>query len=78
MTAEEILNTSDLLIKSDCVIMDGVLYERMRDGELDKFFKSDCTIYRYFLAADDYDYLDPAFRSEDAAKIEKLNKHFNK
>jgi hypothetical protein len=78
MTAEEILNTSSLLIKSDCVIIDGVLYERCEDPGLDYFFGAPCTTYRYFLDVDDYDYLDPAFRPEDAAKIAALDKHFKK
>lgn len=39
-TAEYILKHSDLLIKSNCKIVDGVLYERLQDGHLDAFFTS--------------------------------------
>ena len=46
-TAEHILDHSDLLIKSDCVIVDEVLYERLGPSE-----------YRFFFAVDDYDYLE--------------------
>jgi hypothetical protein len=41
-----ILDNSDLLIKSDCVILDNVLYERLSQSE-----------YRFFFNTDDYDYL---------------------
>ena len=78
VSAEFILNNSDLLIKSDCVIIDGVLYERCADTKLDEFFGSNCDIYRYFIDVDDYDYLDPDFRPEDAAIIAKLDAHFKK
>ena len=74
MTAEEILNKSDLLIKSDCVIIDGVLYEYCK---ADNLFPQAC--YRYYLDVDDYDYLERGldWRPEDALMIERLNKHFN-
>ena len=73
VSAEFILNNSDLLIKSDCVIIDGVLYEHCK---ADKLFPQEC--YRYFLDVDHYDYLDPDFRPEDAQKIERLDNHFKK
>ena len=79
MSAEFILNNSDLLIKEDCVIIDGVLYERCKPQRADDgswLYENDC--YRYFIDVDDYDYLDPDFRPEDAAIIAKLDAHFKK
>jgi len=58
--AEDILNTSDLLIKSDCKIVDDVLYEK-----IDEEHK-----YRFFFSSDDYDYL------EDEEMIARLDKLF--
>lgn len=73
-TAEFILNNSDLLVKEDCVIIDGVLYEYCRASAL---YPTAC--YRYFMDVDDYDYLERGldWRPEDADMIERLNKHFN-
>ena len=62
-TAQHILDNSDLLIKSDCMIVDDVLYEQlghMEDG-------SEEPGYRFFFNTDDYDYL------EDATMIARLD-----
>lgn len=59
--AEDILDTSDLLIKSDCKIVDDVLYEKIDESEHK---------YRFFFSSDDYDYL------EDEEMIARLDKLF--
>jgi len=49
--AQEILDTSDLFESTNCMIVDGVLYEQLvDDGETPK--------YRFFFSDDDYDYLE--------------------
>jgi hypothetical protein len=64
--AQFILDNSDLLIKSDCKIVDDVLYENCKQD--DKLYCEQC--YRYFITTDDYDYI------EDAETIAKLNELF--
>lgn len=52
-SAEYILEHCDLLVKSDCVILDGVLYEYCRpDADL---YPTEAV--RYFFNTDDYDYV---------------------
>lgn len=51
-TANYILNNSDLLVKEDCMIVDGVLYERLTDSPA----KNEEN-YRFYFSTDDYDYL---------------------
>ena len=63
MTAQYILDHSDLLIKEDCVIIDDVLYEYCRKDDV--LYDEEC--YRYFIDTDDYDYV------EDKAVIAKLD-----
>lgn len=65
MTAEEILNTSTLLIKSDCKIVDDVLYEHCK---VDALYSTEC--YRFFITDDHYDYV------EDPVMIARLDKLF--
>ena len=62
-TAEHILNNSDLLIQSDCKIVDNILYERCDELEHK---------YRFFFSTDDYDYL------EDEEMIKRLDDLFVK
>ena len=62
MTAQDILNTSDLFIKEECMIVDDVLYERLDDSFEHK--------YRFFFSDDDYDYL------ENQEMIDRLDKLF--
>ena len=61
MTAQEILDTSDLLTQEECMIVDDVLYERLSDCEHK---------YRFFFSDDDYDYL------ENQEMIDRLDKLF--
>lgn len=64
--AQYILDNSDLLIQDDCKIIDDVLYEKcIKD---DKLYDETC--YRYFITADDYDYV------EDKEMIAKLDALF--
>ena len=53
-SAQHILDHSDLLIKSDCCIIDDVLYERCLAD--DKLYSE--TQYRFFFNSDDYDYVE--------------------
>jgi len=46
-SAQFILDNSKLLIKSDCKIVNDVLYEKLGKSE-----------YRFFFSVDDYDYLE--------------------
>lgn len=48
-SAQYILDNSDLLIKSDCKIINDVLYEKLDDSDEEK--------YRFFFCCDDYDYV---------------------
>ena len=70
MTAEEILNKSELLVKSNCIIVDDVLYERLQDASLNEFFSGCCDVFRFFISDDHYDYV------EDEHLLEMLAKHF--
>ena len=66
-TAEYILEHSELLIKSDCVIIDDVLYEHCTvDNQL---YSTEC--FRFFISEDDYDYV------TDQKLVTLLNNHFN-
>jgi hypothetical protein len=69
-TAEYILEHSDLLIKSNCKIVDDVLYERLSDAHLDEFFRHNCDIFRFFISTDHYDYV------EDDAAVARLHQLF--
>ncbi len=53
-SAEYILNNSDLLIRTDCKIVNNILYERLRYGP-DGSEEHD---YRSFISCDDYDYVE--------------------
>ena len=66
MTAQFILDNSELLIKSDCIIVDDVVYEYCR---ADNNLYHEETI-RYFIDEDDYDYI------EDKEQYEKLRAMF--
>lgn len=81
--AQFILDNSELLVKSDCIIVDDTLYECCKlDNKL--FSKSDFInnedetyylsndehVYRYFIDTDDYDYVN------DAETVKKLNAIF--
>lgn len=70
MNAQHILDNSELLIKTDCKIINDILYERCKfDDKL--FVKSDFVntdtetyclndnnyVYRMFFSEDDYDYV---------------------
>ena len=48
---EYILKNCDLLIPNNCIIYEGVLYERLYDEHTDH-------MYRFFFCCDDYDYLE--------------------
>lgn len=48
--ARTILEQSEILIKSDCVIYNDVLYERIHEHPTHN--------YRFFFDVDDYDYLE--------------------
>lgn len=53
-----ILHNSKLLVKHNCRIINGVLYEKLDSGE-----------YRFFFSTDDYDYL---VDKKSVKKIKKL------
>lgn len=63
--AQFILDNSELLIKSDCRIVDGVLYERLGLSNIG----NEPTGYRFFFSCDDYDYLE---NDEMVAKLDVL------
>lgn len=81
--AKTILESSDLLIKTECKIVDDTLYERCEFDD-DLFVKSEFVntkdetyylddtdhVYRYFTEVDDYDYV------TDSETIKKLNAIF--
>lgn len=71
MTAEEILAKSKLLTEANCRIIEGVVYERLSDAHLDKFFSSNCDIFRFFFTVDHYDYVEPG-----SMLHETLERHF--
>ena len=64
--AQFILDTSDLLIKENCLIVDDVLYERLEDDDN----RNSNENYRFFFECGDYDYLD------DQDMIDRLNQMF--
>lgn len=47
MNAIKILNSSTLLVKEDCMIISGMVYERVSSN-----------VYRVFFSEDDYDYIE--------------------
>jgi len=54
---EEILEESELLLPSDCIVYKGVVFERLGFGLYDKELEFEHK-YRYFVSSDDYDYLE--------------------
>lgn len=52
--ADHILNNCDFLIKANCCIVKGVLYERLINPDMSNVPE---TKYRFFFSTDDYDYL---------------------
>ena len=83
MNAQHILDNCDLLVKSDCQIIDSVVYEKVRfDDSLFKksefinsdtetyYLNNDDHVYRFFRDTDDYDYV------TDSETIKRLNSIF--
>lgn len=80
--AQHILDNCDLLVKADCKIVDGVLYERCKFNSVFSksefantdtetyYLNSDEHVYRVFFSEDDYDYV------TDSEMIKKLNDLF--
>lgn len=69
--AQFILDNSELLIKSDCKIVDGVLYEKL-DSDTALYMKLEFKHnYRFFFNCDDYDYV---VDSELEARLDSLFK----
>lgn len=81
MNAQEILDSCELLIKSDCKIVDNILYEKVTFNHIfikadfittehETYFLNDNNhIYREFFSLDDYDYVHDA---ETVAKLDKF------
>ena len=82
MTTQHILDNCDLLVKSECQIIDNCVYEKVRFDSLFKksdfvnsdtetyYLNNDDHVYRVFLDTDDYDYV------TDSETIKRLNSIF--
>ena len=65
-SADSILDNCDLLIRTDCLVVDDIVYERLvYTNDPDSLHR-----YRFFFNSDDYDYV------EDAECIAKLDRLF--
>lgn len=67
LPAATILKESDLLIKEDTMIIDGILFEKLSPQERNNKRYQNC-MYRFFTDVDDYDYLEKG-RNYDTDKL---------